>query len=128
MAGVDNLIPQNKRTKTEQREIARMGGIASGEARRKKKTLKDLADMIGGLAVKAEKNRNIMLEAGIAEEDLVRDTEALFRISLKAQQGDVKAAEFLAKIRGQLKEQISAEVAEVKPLVDLTGRKKNGTE
>lgn len=126
MAGVDNLIPQNKRTKTEQREIARMGGIASGEARRKKKTLKDLADMIGGLEVKAEKNRNIMLEAGIAEEDLVRDTEALFRISLKAQQGDVKAAEFLAKIRGQLKEQISAEVAEVKPLVDLTKRKKNG--
>ena len=127
MAGIENLIPQNKRTKTEQREIARMGGIASGEARRKKKTLKDLADMIGGLEVKAEKNRNIMLEAGIAEEDLIRDTEALFRISLKAQQGDVKAAEFLAKIRGQLKEQISAEVAEVKPLTDLTGRKKNGT-
>ena len=41
-------------------------------------------------------------EAGIADEDMIRDTEALFRISLKAQQGDVKAAEFLAKLRGEL--------------------------
>ena len=39
MNGIDNLIPQNERTKEEQREIARQGGIASGEARRRKKTI-----------------------------------------------------------------------------------------
>lgn len=128
MANEQNLVNLKDRTKTEQREIARAGGVASGEARRKKKTLAQIGDMIGALEVKAEKNRNIMLDAGIAEEDLIRDTETIFRINLKAQQGDVKAAEFLAKIRGQFKEQISAEVAEVKPLVDLTKRKKNGTE
>ena len=37
----DNLIPFNKLTEEEQREIARKGGIASGESRRKRKTLKD---------------------------------------------------------------------------------------
>lgn len=37
----ENLIPQSERTKEEQREIARKGGIASGEARRRKKTLKE---------------------------------------------------------------------------------------
>lgn len=37
----DNLIPMNKRTEEEQREIARKGGIASGEARRRKKTLRE---------------------------------------------------------------------------------------
>lgn len=37
----DNLIPMSERTKEEQREIARKGGIASGESRRKRKTLKD---------------------------------------------------------------------------------------
>lgn len=126
MANESNLQPV--RTESEARELGRKGGIASGEARRKKKTLAQIGDMIGALEVKAEKNRNIMLDAGIAEEDLIRDTETIFRINLKAQQGDVKAAEFLAKIRGQFKEQISAEVAEVKPLVDLTGRKKNGSE
>lgn len=36
-----NLKPQNKRTKEEQREIARMGGKASGESRRQRKTLKE---------------------------------------------------------------------------------------
>ena len=35
----DNLIPQNERTKKEQSEIARKGGIASGKARREKKLL-----------------------------------------------------------------------------------------
>ena len=39
--GGANLIPQNKRTKSEQIEIARKGGIASGEARRKRKTFKE---------------------------------------------------------------------------------------
>ncbi len=32
-----HLIPQNQRTKEQQSQIARMGGIASGKARRKKK-------------------------------------------------------------------------------------------
>ena len=38
--GQENLIPLNERTKEEQREIARQGGIASGEARREKATFK----------------------------------------------------------------------------------------
>lgn len=36
----ENLVPQNKRTKEEQRKIAKMGGIASGVARRKKSDLR----------------------------------------------------------------------------------------
>lgn len=35
-----NLKPQNTRTKTEQREIAKKGGIASGKARREKADFK----------------------------------------------------------------------------------------
>lgn len=100
MANESNLQPV--RTKNEARELGRKGGIASGEARRQKKTLRELGNMIGSLKVNSEKNRAIMREAGIADEDMIRDTEALFRISLKAQQGDVKAAEFLAKLRGEL--------------------------
>lgn len=40
MAGEENLIPQSERTKEEQREIARRGGIASGKARREKADLR----------------------------------------------------------------------------------------
>ena len=42
----DNLIPFNKRTEEEQRRIAKMGGIASGEARREKATFKKQLEMI----------------------------------------------------------------------------------
>jgi hypothetical protein len=41
MANEKNLVPQNKRTKSEQREIARMGGKRSGEVRRENKLIKD---------------------------------------------------------------------------------------
>lgn len=37
----ENLIPFNERTEEEQRAIARQGGIASGKARRERKTLKE---------------------------------------------------------------------------------------
>lgn len=36
----ENLIPLNERTKEEQRQIATMGGIASGKARQEKATMK----------------------------------------------------------------------------------------
>jgi hypothetical protein len=37
----ENLVSLADRTKDEQREIARKGGIASGESRRRRKTLKE---------------------------------------------------------------------------------------
>lgn len=99
MANEKNLIPQAHVLTVEEQS---KGGQVSGEVRRQKKTLRQLGEMIGSLQVKSEKNRALMQAAGIADEDMIRDTEALFRISLKAQQGDVKAAEFLAKLRGEL--------------------------
>ena len=126
MANEQNLIPLNERTKSEQRKIAIQGGIASGVARREKKTLKQIGEMIGSLDIKSEKNREIMRQAGINDEDMINDVGMMFRLNLKAQNGDTKAIELLAKLRGQLKEQISAEVADVTPLVDLTKRVKNG--
>ena len=41
MANEQNLIPNSDRTPSELREMARNGGLASGEARRKRKTLKE---------------------------------------------------------------------------------------
>lgn len=124
MAGIENLKPV--RSEAEAREKGKKGGIASGKARRRKKSLKELGDMIGSLSVKSEKNKAIMREAGIEDEDMIRDTAMLFMLEAKAEKGDTNAIALIAKIRGQLKEQVQAEVAEVKPLVDLTKRPKNG--
>lgn len=40
-----NLIPFNELTKEEQRKIAQMGGIKSGEVRRERKKLKELLEI-----------------------------------------------------------------------------------
>lgn len=39
--GQENLIPFSERTEEEQRKIAQAGGIASGKARRERKTLRE---------------------------------------------------------------------------------------
>mgnify|MGYP000039627888 CR=1 FL=1 len=44
MANEENLIPFNERTESEQRQIAQKGGIASGAARRRKRSMKEAAD------------------------------------------------------------------------------------
>ncbi|MEE0931266.1 MAG: hypothetical protein UIM53_09720 [Acutalibacteraceae bacterium] len=46
MPNEKNLIPINKRTKKEQREIVSKGGKRSGEVRRRKKSMKQVMDML----------------------------------------------------------------------------------
>ena len=46
MAKEDNLVSLADRTKEEQREIARMGGIASGKVRQEKATMKKQLEML----------------------------------------------------------------------------------
>lgn len=59
------LIPQNQRTKEQQSQIARMGGIASGKARRKKKTMQQLAKMM----LESETNKkNVRSVKGLCKE------------------------------------------------------------
>ena len=115
MANEQNLKPGGyKLTLEEQKK----GGIASGKARRKKKTLKQIGDMIGSLDIKSPKNREIMRKAGIEDDDMINDVGMLFRLNLKAQTGDAKSIELLAKLRGQFKELQQTEVIAPKPLVD----------
>lgn len=54
--GQDNLIPLNERTKEEQREIARQGGIASGKARQEKATMKKTLELLLDEVAKVEDN------------------------------------------------------------------------
>lgn len=123
MANEQNLVPL---TTEKAREIGSKGGKASVKARRQRKTLAQIGDMIGGLDIKSEKNREIMRKAGITDDDMINDVGMIFRLNMKAQNGDTKAIELLSKLRGQFKEQVSAEL-EYKPIVDLTKlRARNG--
>ena len=51
--GTKNLIPQNQRTKAEQKKIAKLGGVASGEARRNKRDTAKIANQLLAMKVKS---------------------------------------------------------------------------
>ena len=59
----EDLIPQNMRTKEEQKEIARKGGIASGEARRRKRSLREAMETMLALDL-SEKEINDLAKKG----------------------------------------------------------------
>ena len=122
MANEQNLRPCEYKLSQEE---AKKGGINSGKARRAKKTLREIGDMLGGLDIKSEKNKQILRDAGVCDEDMIEDVAMMFQLKTKASKGDTKAIELLAKIRGQLAVEVKAEVQEFKPLIDLTERKNN---
>lgn len=70
MANEQNLISQNKRTKSEQRKIARLGGKLNGKARRKKKYIKEQLETLMLLDLKDTALTNNMRRLGIEEADM----------------------------------------------------------
>lgn len=100
--GHENLIPQSERTKEEQRQIASMGGIASGVARRKKKTMRDTINLALGLRSEltdAEIER--YMRVGFADEDIDNQAKIIMGIMKLAAEGDIRAAEFIRDTAGE---------------------------
>ena len=96
MANEQNLIPNSERTPSELREMARNGGLASGEARRKRKTLKE--ELL------------LMLSEGDTQQSV---TLALIE---KAMSGDTKAFEIIRDTIGE-KPVDKVMIADVEPSV-----------
>lgn len=99
--GTENLIPFNKRTKEERRKLAIDAGKASGEARRKKKKLRELVEVFGELPA-PEKVRRVMKELGVSENDMRTNNMAVVvGLFQKAIKGDVFAFNAIRDIRGE---------------------------
>lgn len=95
MANEENLIPFNKRTEKEQREIQRKGGIASGIARRKKANMKKTLDAFLVSPVASPKMAEKLREMGF-EDDF---ESALIMVAIqKALKGSARHMELIAKI------------------------------
>jgi len=94
----DNLIPFNDRTEIEQREIAKRGGKSSGAARRRKKSIKQMLNVI--LESKAscvpEELRALAAQMDIDTNDM------LYAVSLFARAlSDVQAAKYMDELLGR---------------------------
>ena len=112
--GYKNLVPLNKRTKEEQRTIQQDGGISSGISRRRKRSLKEAADLYLSLPVSDRKMWNKISRRGVDPEDIDNQMAMIIGLTMAATAGDAKAAKIIVDLLG---EDAHSEEAAVHPLV-----------
>ena len=97
-----NLIPMNKRTETEQREITRNGGLARGKARRRKKNLKDISKMFLDMHPADDRLITRLKAAGFDDDETTNAAAVILSLADEAiQEGNTKAAELLFRYAGE---------------------------
>ena len=102
MANEKNLIPFDERTKTEQREIARQGGIASGVARREKKTVqKILNDFLSTAAKDNPQVSKLAAKMGLKSDDSIKDLFTIVCLLNTMKDGNLSDLERLSKLLGE---------------------------
>ena len=126
--GIENLIPQSERTKEEQREIARLGGIASGKARRRKKLMRESLEILcqlpakGGRATDVESIKNF---AELKGKNITVEQAMLIAQIKKALGGDTRAIEFIRDTMGQKpveEKKVETNVNQTNLLADIVGQ------
>ena len=101
MANEQNLIPFSERTESEQREIRSDGGRASGAARRRKRSLKQAADLYLSKPVSDTETWNKLSVEGIDPEDIDQQMAMIAGLTRKAIEGNPKAAAVIVDIIGK---------------------------
>ena len=114
MANEQNLIPV--RSESEARELGRLGGQASGAARRKRKALRDSMNALLEMQP-STKEFNKLIEAGYEPVEI--DNSLLITLALfdEAKKGNVKAMKELRNLIGEDKPDSDAEYTKVDELI-----------
>ena len=101
MPNEKNLIPMDQRSKSEARELGRNGGIASGVSRRRKRSLKEAADLYLSLPVSDRKMWNKIARKGVDPEDIDNQMAMIIGLTMAATAGDAKAAKVIVDLLGE---------------------------
>ena len=97
-----NLIPLNERTKSEQREIATQGGIASGQARREKKTIqKILGELLDTNVENIPQMAKSLQKMGIQGDKPLKDVFTLIATLNTLKTANLGDLERLSKLLGE---------------------------
>ena len=97
-----NLIPFNERTESEQREIARQGGIASGKARREKqKTQQILADLVSIKNKDLDMFKKLATKLGLDGDISIHEVFTLTCLLNSVKSGNLGDLERLSKLLGE---------------------------
>ena len=106
-----NLIPFNERTESEQREIARQGGIASGKARREKqKTQQILADLVSIKNKDLDMFKKLATKLGLDGDISIHEVFTLTCLLNSVKSGNLGDLERLSKLLGEDKQNENADV------------------
>ena len=114
MPNEKNLIPNDQRTPEERRQNAQKAGIASGVSRRRKRSLKEAADLYLSLPVTDRRTWNKIARRGVDPEDIDNQMAMVIGLTIAATAGDAKAAKIIVDLLG---EDSHSEEAAVHPLV-----------
>lgn len=112
----ENLIPQAHKLTVEE---ASKGGKASALAKARKRTMREIAEMVATMELKDPKMLAALHAAGF-QDPITNDDAAFFGLIRKAQTGDPSAMKLLAEMRGQYSTRVEVEPVQPKPLIDLT--------
>ena len=118
MPNEKNLMPiqevNSNRTREQHSEDSRKGGVASGISRRRKRSLKEAADLYLSLPVSDRKMWNKISRRGVDPEDIDNQMAMIIGLTMAATAGDAKAAKVIVDLLGE--DSHSGEAA-VHPLV-----------
>ena len=118
MPNEKNLMPiqevNSNRTREQHSEDSRKGGVASGISRRRKRSLKEAADLYLSLPVSDRKMWNKISNRGVDPEDIDNQMAMIIGLTMAATAGNAKAAKVIVDLLGE--DSHSGEAA-VHPLV-----------
>lgn len=97
----ENLINPADRTSEELREMTRKGGIASGEARRRKKTMREALEFLMYESKLTEQYKQMLKEQGVKPEDMNHQMMITRSLIAKAEGGDVQAYNAICAMIGE---------------------------
>ena len=108
MPNEQNLIPMEQRSPEEAREMGRKGGRASGVSRRRKKSLREAADLYLSLPVSNRRAWNKISAEGVDPDDIDNQMAMIIGLTQKAINGDAKAAKIIVDLIGPERKEDSA--------------------
>lgn len=99
MAGTENL--KFIKSTEEAREKGRAGGIASGKARRRKRAMREAADLFLSLPVTDRRKLKKLKAKELDEEDIDQQMAMIAGLVEAAQNGDAACANVIVKLLGE---------------------------
>lgn len=103
----ENLIPNSKRTPKELREMTQKGGRNSGETRRRRKRLREIAEAYLDTAYKGKRGKTETNEDG---EVLTNGDKIVMEQVKKATKGDTKAYDAILRTTGEYQVNVKGDI------------------